>query len=68
LGPGHRTVSGDFMNTGFLHELARETLAWSQGRLSLLVCSAGHHDPAPVEQTPPASFDAALRAAAAASG
>jgi NAD(P)-dependent dehydrogenase (short-subunit alcohol dehydrogenase family) len=60
LGPGHRTVSGDFMNATFLSELAQEALAWSQGRLSLLVCSAGHHDPAPIEQTPAASFDAAV--------
>jgi NAD(P)-dependent dehydrogenase (short-subunit alcohol dehydrogenase family) len=60
LGPGHRTVSGDLMSTAFLSELAHETLTWSHERLSLLVCSAGHHDPAPVEQTPAASFDAAV--------
>jgi NAD(P)-dependent dehydrogenase (short-subunit alcohol dehydrogenase family) len=60
LGPGHHTVRGDLMNTAFLGELARETLAWSQGRLSLLVCSAGHHQPASVEQTEPATFDAAV--------
>src|SRR5688500_6569685 len=52
LGSGHRTMSGDFMNTSFLSELAHQTLAWSHGRLSLLVCSAGHYDPAPVERTP----------------
>jgi NAD(P)-dependent dehydrogenase (short-subunit alcohol dehydrogenase family) len=60
LGSGHRIVGGDFMNTAFLSELAGQTLAWSQGRLALLVCSAGHHDPAPVERTPAASFDAAM--------
>jgi NAD(P)-dependent dehydrogenase (short-subunit alcohol dehydrogenase family) len=60
LGSGHRAVSGDFMNTAFLSQLADQTMAWSHGRLSLLVCSAGHHDPAPVEQTTAASFDAAI--------
>jgi len=59
-GAGHRSVSGDFMSTAFLSELADQALAWSQGRLSLLVCSAGHYDPAPVERTTAASFDAAV--------
>lgn len=60
LGSGHAAVIGDFMNTAFLGELAQEALTWSGGRLSLLVCSAGHHDPAPVERTSAASFDAAV--------
>jgi len=60
LGPGHGAVSGDVMNAEFLSELARETVTWSGGRLSLLVCSAGHHEPAPVEQTTAAGFDAAV--------
>jgi NAD(P)-dependent dehydrogenase (short-subunit alcohol dehydrogenase family) len=60
LGSGHAAVSGDFLNTAFLSELADATLTWSGGHLSLLVCSAGHHDPAPVEQTSAASFDAAM--------
>lgn len=60
LGTGHTVKSGDFMNTAFLSELARETLSWSSGRLSLLVCSAGHHEPSPVERTTAASFDAAM--------
>ena len=60
LGSGHAAVSGDFMNTAFLNELAHDTLTWSAGRLSLLVCSAGHHDPAPVERTSAASFDVAV--------
>jgi NAD(P)-dependent dehydrogenase (short-subunit alcohol dehydrogenase family) len=59
-GAGHRAVSGDFMNAAFLSDLAAQTLSWSQGRLSLLVCSAGHYDPVPVERTPVASFDAAV--------
>jgi len=60
LGTGHRTVSGDFMDTAFLNDLAGQALEWGQGRLSLLVCSAGHHDPAPIERTTAASFDAAV--------
>src|SRR5262245_1590426 len=60
FGSGHRAMSGDLMNTAFLSELAHEAVTWSDGRLSLLVCSAGHHQPAPVEQTPAASFDSAM--------
>lgn len=60
LGPGHCTVSGDLMHAPFLGDLAAEALTWSRGRLSLLVCSAGHLESAPVEQTTAESFDAAV--------
>jgi NAD(P)-dependent dehydrogenase (short-subunit alcohol dehydrogenase family) len=60
LGSGHHTVRGDLMSAAFLSELAHETMTWSEGRLSLLVCSAGHHEAASIEQTPATSFDATV--------
>lgn len=53
-------VEGDLTSATFLSELGERARAWSAGKLSLLVLSAGHHDPAPVEGTSAASFDAAF--------
>lgn len=60
LGSGHLTVEGDVTSHAFLAELAERASAWSAGKLSLLVFSAGHHDPASVEATSVESFDAAF--------
>ena len=59
-GAGHRAIAGDLTSTAFLTVLAEQALQWSQARLSILVLSAGHHEPARIEQTSAASFDAAI--------
>lgn len=57
---GHRALVGDLTQVSFLNELSQQALEWANGALSLLVLCAGHHEPAPVEQTSAASFDAAI--------
>lgn len=56
----HRVLIGDLTTPAFLTALAEQTLEWGEGRLSILVLCAGHHEPATVEQTSAASLDAAF--------
>jgi len=58
--PGHLALAGDLTGSDFLSSLAEHANEWSSGVLALLVLCAGHHEPATVESTSAASFDAAI--------
>jgi len=60
LGQGHLALTGDLSTSAFLEDLVAQANTWSAGRLGLLVLCAGHHEPATVEETTAASFDAAI--------
>jgi NAD(P)-dependent dehydrogenase (short-subunit alcohol dehydrogenase family) len=60
LGAGHHAVAGDLADVTFLATLASEAGRFGNGRLSVLVLCAGHHEPASVEETTAESFDAAI--------
>jgi len=60
LSPGHLELAGDLTNDASLASLAERATHWSGGKLGLLVLCAGHHEPATVEGTSAASFDAAI--------
>lgn len=56
----HHAVCGDLTSTAFIAALAAQALEWSRGQLGILVHCAGQHEPARIEQTSVASFDAAI--------
>jgi len=60
LGSGHLALTGDLTSSAFLSSLAERASDWSAGELALLVLCAGHHEPATVENTSAAAFDAAI--------
>lgn len=57
---GQLAVAGELTDSRFLASLAERASEWAKGKLSLLVLCAGHHEPATVEMTSAASFDAAI--------
>ncbi len=60
LSPGHLALTGDLTSDAFLTSLAERATQWAAGELALLVLCAGHHEPATVENTSSAAFDAAI--------
>lgn len=60
LSPGHLSSAGDLTSSAFITSLAERAVQWAEGKLTLLVLCAGHHEPATVESTSAASFDAAI--------